>query len=238
VAWLVGCDDNGLRPRTKEPPQAGVSSVPLTVGSAWSYRHRFSVLFKNADGSDAREPMLVSASGTREIVGTEIIDGREYAIEYERVGEDDNVAEAWRRYRQDMEALYRADISIGIPPGEVDTGGEEVGEQLRLRFPLEVGDTWTLRPDDENVILTVEARDTLALALGDTPAFRVRIDAANAGPDDTHTLWYGSLGLLRREVHTETNATDSSTGQVIRIIRDEIDEMTGAELVVSIVNRL
>jgi hypothetical protein len=232
AALLGGCGDDGVRPRTRRVQPTGVNSVPLAVGNTWTYQHDLTRTWTNPDGSDALPPVHLTATGTREIIGAETIDGREYALEYQRIARDDGaVAERWRRFRQDDNALYRADVSTSIPPGEVDAGGEEIGEQLRLRLPLQVGDTWTLRPGNDAIVLTVEEMETLPLAFGDTPAYRVRLDDATAGPNGTQFLWYGAAGLLRREAHTEFDAVDSLTGERVHIVFNEIEEMTDAELV-------
>lgn len=231
AALFAGCGDDGVRPRTRDSNPTAIRCMPLALGNTWTYHHEFTAVWTNPDGSDARTPVYLTAAGTREIVGTETIDGREYKLEYQRVDHEGRISEQWRRFRQDGEALYRADVALNIPPGEVDLGGEDLVEQLRLRFPLTVGDSWRLRPFNDFVVLTVDTLETLQLADEEVPAYRVRVDVATAGPDDSQYLWYGADGLLRREVHTEIEALDASTGLTIRIVTNEIEEMTGAELV-------
>ena len=136
---------------------------------------------------------------------------------------------AWRRYRRAGDVLYQADVSPGVPPGEVPDG--EFGELVRLRYPLAAGRTWQLRPGSAAVTVTVEARDTLALAAGDIPAWRVRVDVASAGPADYRLLWYGDDGLLRLENHAEVDAVDITTGRTVHIVTHEVQELTELDLV-------
>ena len=228
AATLAACTDDGAGPQI---PPWEVSGMPLAVGNTWSYDLSFDVTFKYEDGTDALEPKHLTASGTRQITGTETIDGREYVVEmFSGDYGGGSPAVWWRRFRQEPDAFYQADVANSVPPGEFPPE-EEIGDQVRLRFPLAAGDSWRLRSGSDAIILTVEAQDTLSLSIGDIPAWRIRIDVAAAGPDDYIRLWYGMEGLLRRETHTEFNASDGSGGEIVHVVTHDMEELASLKLV-------
>jgi len=229
-AALAACADDGVRPLSPPTPPWQVSGVPLTVDNTWNYDVTFDVSFKRENGTDVREPIHFTGSATRQITGTDTIDGREYAVE-KFSAEDDRgpLGVLWRRFRQDRDALYQAAVGTNVPPGEFPPE-EEVGDQVRLRFPITAGATWRLRPESDAVVFTVEARETLSLAIGDTPAWRIRRDVATAGPDNYIRLWYGTEGLLRREAHSEFDASDA-TGENVHVVIHSVEELVSLQLV-------
>ena len=227
---LAACADDGVRPRSPNTQPWQVSGIPLTVNNTWTYDVTFDVSFKRLDGSDAREPRHFSGSSTRQITGIEPIDGREYVVETFSAEDDSGLlAVVWRRFRQDGDAFYQADVATNVPPGEFPPE-EQVSEQVHLRFPITAGATWRLRPESDVVVFTVEAQETLSLAIGDIPAWRIRRHVATAGPDDYIRLWYGTEGLLRREGHSEFDASDN-TGEVLHVVTHSLEELVSLQLV-------
>jgi hypothetical protein len=75
------------------------------------------------------------------------------------------------------------------------------------------------------------ARETLSLAIGDTPAWRIRVDVATAGPDDYIRVSYGTEGLLRREAHREFDAVDVLLDEIVHIVTHEVEELVSLQLV-------
>jgi hypothetical protein len=80
------------------------------------------------------------------------------------------------------------------------------GELTRLRYPLVVGATWTVRSQPITFTSTVEALESLVLPIGTVPAYRLRIDSEVAGPGDRVVVWYGRSGMLGMLVHVEISA--------------------------------
>lgn len=230
---LSGCGDDGVRPVPRDAGDTSfeVRSVPLAVGSRWSYAFDYTNEWFSDAGINLPPPVHLTATGTRTLVETETLDGRDYVVEWEVVSAKGGTpTERWRRYRQDEAALYRASVSLAAAPGEVDTGGDPVDDLTRLVFPLEVGLTWTQLPGNPSPSFEVESLDTLSLAIGDVPAFRVRVDVASDGDDDYRLLWFGVQGLLRRHDHHEIMAIDGATNEVVRIVSDEVEEVTEVQL--------
>jgi len=81
-------------------------------------------------------------------------------------------------------------------------GGVAGGELTRLRYPLMVGRTWTIR-EEPRFTSTVEAFETLRLPVGDLQAYRVRVNAEGMGPNDRVLSWYSRSGLAGILVHIE-----------------------------------
>jgi hypothetical protein len=228
AAALTACSDDGVRPPTGYT--RALAEFPLAQGNTWNYDLTFDATYTREDGSDARPPEHFTATGTRAITGTDSVSGREYLVEtYTAVADGGDPAIQWRRYRLDADTLFQADLSPGVPPGEVPPDFE-TGELVRLRFPLRVGDRWQLRPGSDHVMVLVEARETLSLAIGKTPAWRLRVVSATDGPDDFIYIWFGAEGLLRREDHAEFDATNGLTGEVIHITLHEVQELTDVSL--------
>jgi len=82
------------------------------------------------------------------------------------------------------------------------TSGVENGELTRLRYPLRVGDSWTIR-EEPRFTSSVEAFETLRLPMGNIQAYRVRVNAAGFGPEDRVLSWYSRSGLVGILVHVE-----------------------------------
>jgi hypothetical protein len=203
--------------------------MPLTLDNTWNYNVSYDVTFTGEDGTDAREPQHRTASEMRQITGVDTIAGREYVVEtFIATAAGEPPVVSWRRLRQDRDALYQADVA-SIPPGEIPPDAVVV-DQVRLRFPIAAGATWRLRPDSDAFVLTVEALETLPLAIGNTPAWRVRVDGANAGPDDYTRLWYGAEGLLRREIHTEFDAVDAVTDETVHVVTHSVEGLVSLQL--------
>jgi len=227
AALTAGCADDGVAPpRGTSADTLEVRSVPLDVGTRWSYRHTVTTLYLDGDGNDIAPPRELHASGVRELTRTETIGEREYVVETETIVADGagEPVVRWRRYRQDAGGLYRADVPTAVPPDSVVVG-EGVVERTRLAYPLFVGATWTVYPQSELAVVTVEALDTLALELGTVPAYRLRVDVATDGEDDRRYLWFGAAGMLRRADHMELTAVDWETGETVHAVTDDVEEL-------------
>lgn len=229
AAALAGCGDDGLRPSARSGSYVG--APPMQVGNRWGYAHVFTAEWKDMRGFDVLTPVRIVGSGVREITGVESIDGRYYVVESQTVTADGQLTFRWRRLRQDATTLYRADVNVSIPPGEVDVNPLGVGEQRRLQLPVSIGDSWQLRPGVPAIVLTVEAFDTLELATGVTTAYRVNVKRVGASETNFEYEWYNAGGLVRRRQHVEVVAVDALTGDMVRIITDEVEELTSIELV-------
>lgn len=228
AVFLGACSDDPAGP-DDSGTGGDVDRLPLAVGSAWTYDLTFDVTWTYDDGTEANPPEHIEGTGTREIIGTETIDGRDYVTEAFFASSDGGPPRAaWRRFRQADGALYQADVATSLPPNKVPD--EEFGESVRLRFPLAAGETWQLRPGSAAVIVTVEARETLSLPVGETSAWRVRVEAASAGPDDYRLLWYSRDGLVRLENHAEVHASDITSGRTVLIVTHEVQVLTEVDL--------
>lgn len=229
AALAAGCADDGVGPPRKTPADTlEVRLVPLEVGARWSYRHTVNTQYLDEDGNDIAPPRELRASGVRELTRTETIAEREYVVETETIvaeGAGEPVVR-WRRYRQDADGLYRADVPTTVPPESVVVGDEGVVERTRLAYPLFVGASWTVYPQSELAVVTVEALDTLALDVGAIPAYRLRVDVATDGDDDRRYLWFGAAGMLRRADHMELTAVDWETGETVHAVTDDVEELT------------
>jgi hypothetical protein len=82
------------------------------------------------------------------------------------------------------------------------------GELTRLRYPLVVGRTWTVRSAPIAFSSTVEALEVLSLPFGPVQAYRIRTDAEVAGPRDRVVTWYGRGGMLGMFVHVEIDTAN------------------------------
>ena len=94
-AALAACADDGVGPRRPNTPLWEVSGIPLTMGNTWNYDLTFDVTYTRENGTAFREPTHLTGSATRQITGTDTIDGREYVVET-FTAEDDGEQGQWR----------------------------------------------------------------------------------------------------------------------------------------------
>jgi hypothetical protein len=223
AAFAAGCGDNGSRP-SKSPEYPPVPSLfyPLDIGNTWTYQSSFSLGFYDADSGAPIRTDTTRGTWNVELTGSERVGGVEYVVETTVVTSDSGEDTTWVRLRQDDEGLYRADISRRLRPGSGAIAGitDPPFERVRLRYPLETGAQWDLIPATNPVIATVEAPDTLLTPVGLLPAWWIRIDPPNRGPDDHHHVWHGRHGKIREEEHAEFTAIDDLTGERVRIVTD------------------
>jgi hypothetical protein len=80
------------------------------------------------------------------------------------------------------------------------------------------------------VTATVESLDTLSTSAGSFAAYRVRIDRANQGANDWQRVWYGRCGKIRSERHVEVIAIDPGDDTRVRVVTEETEIMTNANV--------
>ena len=117
---------------------------------------------------------------------------------------------------------WRSGMAISMDAGSIDRAAEEMTRRLRLvrellsgrptggagneitrlRYPMTVGRTWTVR-EDPFFSSTVEALEQLDIPDGKLPAYRVRTDSAFLGPNDRVLAWYSRSGMVGIFVHIE-----------------------------------
>jgi hypothetical protein len=217
VLVVPACSDDGQRPATPPAPTSN-TFYPLKVGTAWTYDSHRVVRFLSQDGGDVRPPIDQTATVMREIVISEDIDARSWAVEEERfvqAGAADTVL-SWRRYREDAGGLYRADLPTTLPPGS-GAGLDSVTAARRLSYPLSSGVSWALHEGDPAETGTVLRMDTLITAAGPEIAFLVAYDLAGDGPEDWRHFRYSPRGLLGSTVFREVVAVDGGSGETIVI---------------------
>ena len=103
---------------------------------------------------------------------------------------------------EQAEALLSARLRLARQALLGGPGGAAPGEITRLRYPLTVGSTWTIR-ENPHFTSTVEALEKVRTPVGDISAYRVRVDAQGLGPSDRVLSWYGHSGLVGILVHVE-----------------------------------
>jgi hypothetical protein len=108
----------------------------------------------------------------------------------------------------------------------VHTGSPD-NEVKLLAYPLDIDTRWTARAQPQITTAVVEALETIELAAGTMDAYRIRLESAALDPDDFVLWWYGPCGRLRTLTHIETIAVDSSTGESVLIVTEEIEELVG-----------
>lgn len=222
LAFALACEEDGLRPALPAPAPAPITFYPLGAGSAWTYISTRHVSFLAPDGSDRRPPIDQQAMTTREIVATEVIRGVTWSVEEERFFFEGGLdtAVTWRRWREDANGLYRADLSTSIPPGGVpDTLILDAAR--RFAYPREVGAVWHLRDRDPLVTGTLAAIDEVATEIGERSAFVVEYRFPGDGPSDHRRFWYSGCGILRSEIHAEIDAIDAISGELVLIVSDQ-----------------
>jgi hypothetical protein len=107
----------GSSPRLAATPPAPSRAdfYPLTIGNHWHYDRTF--LLRYAPGADPGD--TIRSEVDRDLIGKEVLFGREYVLEQETIVQDSRPGEIfryWTRFRQDREGLYYADLFASEPP--------------------------------------------------------------------------------------------------------------------------
>ncbi|MDH3217425.1 MAG: hypothetical protein OEN01_14260 [Candidatus Krumholzibacteria bacterium] len=134
-----------------------------------------------------------------------------------------------------VRAVLREHIDRGrrlseLPTLSGDSNDPAVEELKLLAYPLRPTAQWTVRAQPKLVVAFVESEDTLNLAAGQLEAYRIRFESELLDEADFELRWYGTCGGLRTVTHLETMATDSSTGEVVLIITEEIEELVALQI--------
>lgn len=169
---------------------------PMAAGNQWKYR-----------GTSFTE--IVTPAGTRDTVA----DAR-FELVIDQLGATGNpneFSEQWtetfanggssitlRPVRQTREGLWRIIAS------------NPVVENQLLAYPMHPGQTWLQGGFGLETRLTVEGQETLRTPAGNIPAWRIRVDRAQHGPNDSHHVWYGREGYLQLVSHSESVLADGS----------------------------
>jgi hypothetical protein len=122
-------------------------------------------------------------------------------------------------------ALLRGNLGGALRPADRPGSGVLPGEILRLDYKMRPGASWTIRPDPL-FTSTVEARERLALPVGEKRAYRVRVDSERFGPNDRIHVWYSTEGLLLLTAHFEEEATDEQGNVIGTLIGEDRKEVT------------
>ena len=97
------------------PTPGRADFYPLTIGNHWHYDRTF--LLRYAPGADPGD--TIRSEVDRDLIGAEVLFGREYVLEQETIVQDSRPGEVfryWTRYRQGREGLYYADLCACEPP--------------------------------------------------------------------------------------------------------------------------
>lgn len=215
----AGCGDYGTC--VEDPPDSSLF-YPLDIGNMWTYRSSYARGFYDADSGAAIRTDTTEAVWGVSLTGSERIGGVEYIVETTVVTVDTNPDTTWVRLRQDVDGLYRADISRRLRPGSaaITAITDPPSERVRLQYPLEAGVRWDVVPGTGPVTATVEQADTLATPAGSLESWRIRINTPLDGPSDRHHVWHSRQGKIQEEQYTEFIAIDDFTGERIRIVID------------------
>jgi len=101
--------------------------------------------------------------------------------------------------------------------------GPPLSDLAMLRYPLYVGASWIVR-DSPRFARHVTGRAPLEVPAGVFPAWRIEGLSELYGPNDRVAFWYGADGLLRIQIHAESNAVDN-TGNIIGTVVFDSDQL-------------
>lgn len=111
-------------------------------------------------------------------------------------------------------------------------GGVLDNEITRLKYPLRLGQHWTLR---EFPLFTsrVVGYDLLRLPAGRLPGVRIMIESDVFGPKDKVLVWYSRVGLLRMSAHLEMPHTtyEDPYGELATLVIEEQMTLESFDLV-------
>ena len=190
------------------------------------YRQDRDGLFE-ADVETTLPPTCSAASGRRHFdAGARVVGSGEeawaaIAAKFPAPARQAAYREAWEGIAARAAAIRRA---LGAEPEPPRAAGVEAGEITRLEYPLRPGAHWVIR-ETPRFEATVEGAETLDLAVGHVPAWRIRIDFDGLGANDRVSVWYGRAGFLMSDVHVEGVATDPEGNPIGRLIYDETEEL-------------
>lgn len=195
-----------------------VNSYPLAVGNRWTYEIHTTL---NLDPP-------VTATEVVDQVQKEWVDvGDHTYLKQTMQGREPNAWISVQYLRQDRDGLYQLDpptVPTGAPAqrggvpllvttlfggsgGKFLAVGPDAGEALLLRYPLKVGESWTMRDVPElggKWTATVEGRERLSMPAGDFNAYRVRVRQPFQGPEDGLLIWYAPEGIVKLLAHVHT----------------------------------
>jgi hypothetical protein len=136
---------------------------------------------------------------------------------------------AWERIQTRASALRRVLGNERSILGPQAGGGVGPNEITRLEYPLHPGAHWVIR-EDPRFESTVEGAETLDLAVGSLPGWRIRVGSDVFGAHDSVHLWYGRSGYLRLVAHLEGIATDEQGNPIGVVVADESEVLTELSL--------
>ncbi|MEJ2721805.1 MAG: hypothetical protein P8181_11805 [bacterium] len=136
--------------------------------------------------------------------------------------------DGWRRHADRIRRV-RALLAPGaLPTGP--PGGPNAEEIVLLQYPLHPAAAYAIRSEPFHVDSVVEALEVIDLPAGRFVGYRIRIENELLDPDDQVYVWRGRCGELGSSIHVETLAMDVETGEVVRIITEETDWLSGLDL--------
>lgn len=138
---------------------------------------------------------------------------------------------AWERVQSRVSAIRQA---VGGDPGAgprtvARGGGVGSDEITRLQYPLHPGARWLIRTDPR-IESTVEGMEVLDLPVGPVPAWRIRIDWDDFGPEDRVHVWFGRSGYLKLFAHFEDVATNEQGNPIGRLIAEDDERLVDLSL--------
>jgi hypothetical protein len=219
----TGPDGSGGGPSTAPPDTLGpLTAVRLEIGDRWSGELTWSRRVLTPERQDYYPPEIRRAEGTKEMVATEAVLGGSYHVERTEWRFDNGESlESFRRYRQDESGLYRLFADLTAPPGALE-GIDDAEEIKRLQYPVEADKGWT------NLDATrsrVEAKEMVETGEGEVEAYRILVSSHRDGPDDFIYVWFNEDGLVQRHNHTELNAYDPGSGEILIVVIDEVETL-------------
>jgi len=108
--------------------------------------------------------------------------------------------------------------------------GPPGGEVLRLAYPLQPGQRWTIR-SGPGFNAGVEALETLDLPAGWFAAYRIRYSSEFFGPLDRVYVWYGPKGYLKLDARTESAVRDAEGNRIGTVWTETIEVLDEIALV-------
>ena len=206
-------------------------SDPQQTPLAWRYRQDKTGLYE--PDYPLLPPACTAGSGVRRMDAESAIGPYEEGWAALSAGFEDGARKD--AFRGAWEQLLRRVSAIRMTSGVERTtlrgglGEVEPGEITRLAYPIHAGASWMVRTEPFRIESLVERAETLDLAVGRLPSWRIRLENDLLGPEDRVHFWYGRSGLLKSSIHVEFPATDPA-GNPGLMIADDNEELVEISL--------
>ena len=135
----------------------------------------------------------------------------------------------WTRQIQ-LHRQIRAELGLapGVRPPIGPGGGVRPGEITRLRYPMRLGQSWTIR-DSPLFASRVVARQAVRTPAGTVGAYKIQITSELFGPDDRVYLWYGQVGYVGLIAQVRSETVDP-LGNITTMVTQEQELLTDFQI--------